>query len=56
MIVTVPGARRGGRARVASGVLGRVVGVSEDGRRTIVDVKLSDLERMLAKCPSQGVR
>lgn len=45
----IPGDRRGARARVIPGVMGRVVGPTHDGKGTIVDVRVADVERALAR-------
>lgn len=49
VVLVVPGERRGARARLMPGVLGRVVGTStrEGIPVTIVDVLVVDLERAL---------
>lgn len=51
LVLIIPGERKHGRARVAPGLTGRVVGSHErDGKpETMVDVAVVDVERWLEK-------
>lgn len=56
IVLRVGGARRGARARVLPGCMGRVLGATDNGEDTFVDVQLGDIERALRKsCTCEGV-
>jgi hypothetical protein len=48
IVLVVPGVRLNAMTRVIPGVMGRVLGCTDDGKGTLVDVTLAHLARVLA--------